>query len=149
VAPVWAEHLRLLIRSSIASLISLGIELLLVQVFDLLHVEPVASFVIVQILGTLMTFAGNKYWAFEASRTGRTVTEGSRAIVVFGGSFVLNTGLSSFGSYVLHAPPVLAFLGSQAVVWLGWNYPMNRWWVFRDGEHAEPPFNSSSSLPSS
>jgi putative flippase GtrA len=136
VPPVWAEHLRLLIRSSIASLISLLIELLLVQLFDFYRLEPVVSFVIVQILGTIMTFAGNKYWAFEASRTGKTVTEGSRALIVFGGSFVLNTALSSFGSYVLHAPAVLAFLGSQAVVWIGWNYPMNRWWVFRSTEHA-------------
>ncbi len=143
-APAWTEHLRLLLRSSIASLVSLGIELALVQLFDVLRVEAVASFVIVQILGTIMTFAGNKYWAFEASRTGKTMSEGSRAIVVFGGSFVLNTTLSSFGSYVLHAPPVLAFLGSQAVVWLAWNYPMNRWWVFRRHEHhaghADPSF---------
>ena len=139
-APPWAEHLRLLVRSSIASLVSLAIELLLVQVFDVLNVEPVTSFIVVQILGTIMTFAGNKYWAFEASSTGRTMAEGSRALVVFGGSFVLNTALSSFGSYVLHAPPVLAFLGSQAVVWLCWNYPMNRWWVFRHAGHARPSF---------
>jgi len=136
VSPAWAGHLRTLLRSSIASLISLAIELGVVQAFDLLKIEPVISYVVVQILGTIMTFAGNKYWAFEASRTGRTVTEGSRAVIVFGGSFVFNTGLSSFGSYVLHLPPVLAFLGSQAVVWLAWNYPMNRWWVFRRTEIA-------------
>jgi putative flippase GtrA len=136
VAPVWAEHLRLLVRSSIASLVSIGIELLLVQIFDFFRIEPVISFVIVQILGTIMTFAGNKYWAFEATHTGRTVTEGSRAIIVFGGSFVFNTALSSFGTYTLHAPPVLAFLGSQAIVWLVWNYPMNRWWVFPHRGHA-------------
>ena len=133
--PAWAEHLRILVRSSIASLISLGIELLLVQLFDSFRVEPLASFIIVQILGQIMTFTGNKYWAFEAKHTGKTVTEGSRAILVFGGSFVLNTVLSSFGSYALHIPPVLAFLGSQAVVWLVWNYPMNRWWVFRRHGH--------------
>jgi putative flippase GtrA len=137
VPPVWAEHLRLLIRSSIASLISLAIELLLVQVFDFFQVEPLASFIIVQILGTIMTFAGNKYWAFEAKDTGKTVTEGSRALLVFGGSFVFNTALSSFGSYWLHIPPVLAFLASQALVWLAWNYPMNRWWVFRHPQLAK------------
>jgi putative flippase GtrA len=126
-----ARHLRILIRSSVASLVALGIELLLVQLLDILNVEPIVSYVVVQILGTIMTFAGNKYYAFEASRSGRTVTEGWRALVVFGGSFVLNTALSSLGSYVLHAPPVVAFLGSQAVVWACWNYPMNRWWVFR------------------
>lgn len=135
-SPAWAGHLRTLLRSSIASLVSLAIELGLVQAFDLLKIEPFISYIVVQTLGTIMTFAGNKYWAFEASRTGRTVTEGSRAAVVFGGSFVLNTGLSSFGSYVLHLPPVLAFLGSQAFVWLAWNYPMNRWWVFRRTEIA-------------
>lgn len=138
-SPSWTGHLRTLIRSSIASLISIAIELLLVQVLDLLDVEPVISYVVVQILGTIMTFAGNKYWAFEASRTGRTVTEGSRALIVFGGSFVFNTALSSLGSYVLHAPPVVAFLGSQAVVWLVWNYPMNRWWVFPNSHNTAPP----------
>lgn len=133
----WSE-VRTLIRSSIASLISLVIELGLVQLFDMLHVEPIISYVVVLILGTVMTFAGNKYWAFEASHTGRTVAEGSRALIVFGGSFVLNTALSSFGSYVVHLPPVLAFLGSQAVVWLGFNYPMNRWWVFRRPQNLTP-----------
>ena len=77
--PSWTGHLRTLIRSSIASLISIAIELLLVQLLDIAGVEPVISYIIVQILGTIMTFAGNKYWAFEASRTGRTITEGSRA----------------------------------------------------------------------
>lgn len=134
--PVWAEHLRVLVRSSIASLISLGIELLLVQVLDFFRVEPLISFVIAQILGTVMTFLGNKYWAFEAKHTGKTVTEGSRALIVFGGSFVFNTALSSFGSYILHIPAVLAFLGSQAIVYLAWNYPMNRWWVFPRHDHA-------------
>lgn len=133
-----AGHLRTLIRSSVASLVALGIELLLVQLLDLFDVEPVVSYVVVQILGTIMTFAGNKYYAFEASRSGRTATEGGRALVVFGGSFVFNTALSSLGSYVLHAPPVVAFLGSQAVVWAAWNYPMNRWWVFRHSNSPEP-----------
>jgi putative flippase GtrA len=138
VAPSWTGHLRTLIRSSIASLISIAIELLLVQLLDIAGVEPVISYIIVQILGTIMTFAGNKYWAFEASRTGRTITEGSRALIVFGGSFVFNTALSSLGSYVLHAPPVVAFLASQAVVWLCWNYPMNRWWVFPHRDSGPP-----------
>ncbi len=137
-SPHWVGHLRTLFRSSIASLISLVIELGLVQLFDMLHVEPLISYIVVLVLGTIMTFAGNKYWAFEASNTGRTVTEGSRALIVFGGSFVLNTALSSFGSYVLHLKPVLAFLGSQAVVWLAFNYPLNRWWVFRESQNLTP-----------
>jgi putative flippase GtrA len=128
-----------MIRSSIASIAALLVELGLVQLADVLHIEPVISYAVVQFLGTVMTFAGNKYWAFEAAQTGRTASEGTRAVIVFGGSFLFNTGLSSVGSYALHLPPVLAFLGSQAVVWLCWNYPMNRWWVF---PHRPPALDS-------
>jgi hypothetical protein len=51
-------------------------------------------------------------------------------MVVFGGSLALNTALPSLGSYVLHITPVASFAISQVIVYLSWNYPMNRWWVF-------------------
>jgi len=44
---------------------------------------------------------------------------------------VLNTAIPSFLTYRLHVEPVLAFIGSQIVVYLVWNYPGNRYWVFR------------------
>jgi putative flippase GtrA len=143
VSPAWASHIRTMFRSSIASIAALLIELGLVQLCDWLKVEPAISYAGVQLIGTLLTFAGNKYWAFEASATGRGMIEGTRAAIVFGGSFVFNTALSSLGSYVLHLPPVLAFLGSQAVVWLCWNFPMNRWWVFPHQHHHEPPASAA------
>ena len=136
-SPAWASHLRTLLRSSIASLVSLAIELGVVQAFDLLKIEPMISYIVVQILGTIMTFAGNKYWAFEASRTGRTVDRGLRAATrvrrqlrvqyrsVVVRSYACFTCRRCSRSWAL-----------RAVVWLAWNYPMNRWWLFRRTEIA-------------
>jgi putative flippase GtrA len=43
----------------------------------------------------------------------------------------LNTAIPSLLSYRLHLEPVLAFVVSQVFVYLVWNYPGNRFWVFR------------------
>jgi putative flippase GtrA len=44
---------------------------------------------------------------------------------------VLNTAIPSFLSYRLHVEPVVAFIISQVAVYAAWNYPGNRYWVFK------------------
>ena len=117
-------------KSTATSLIVIVIEVLLIELLELLHVPQVVSYAAVQIVGTSITFLTNKFWVFEAGRTGTVFSEGAKAIAVFGGSLVLNTALPSIGSYVIGLPPVPSFLGSQVIVYLSWNYPLNRWWVF-------------------
>ena len=56
--------------------------------------------------------------------------------IVFGGSWLLNTGIPSLLSYRAGLGPVLAFAISNVFVYVAWNYPLNRWWVF---EREEPP----------
>ena len=58
------------------------------------------------------------------------LSRGGKAAVVFAGSFALNIVLPSIATYGLHVLPVVAFTGAQVVVGLGWNFPLNRWWVF-------------------
>lgn len=96
-----------------------------------LTVEPAVAYAAVQFVATVITFTINKYWAFDAGQTGSLHGQGLRAVVVFGGSLALNTGIPSFFSYVLHVTPVVAFAISQVLVYLGWNYPLNRLWVFK------------------
>ena len=125
-----SRHFWTLARSTVTSLIVIVVEVLLILVLEDVRVPDAVSYGAVQIIGTSITFTFNKLWVFGAAKTGTVLEEGAKAIAVFGGSLVLNTALPSLGSYVLHAPPVAAFLASQVIVFLAWNYPLNRWWVF-------------------
>ncbi len=124
------RHLVTLVRSVTASAIVFCIELAGVALLDAARIAPVIAFGAVQIGATMLTFLFNKYWAFSAAHTGRGLFEGAKSIVVFAGSFVLNIALPSIATYAWHVVPVIAFTGSQIVVGLLWNFPLNRWWVF-------------------
>ncbi len=124
------DHLWTFARSIATSLVVIVVEVLLILALEQVYVPDAVSYGAVQIIGTAITFTFNKLWVFGAAKTGTVLAEGAKAIAVFGGSLALNTGLPSVGSYVLHAPPVAAFLASQVIVFLAWNYPLNRWWVF-------------------
>jgi putative flippase GtrA len=117
------------VRSAAASLIVFGIELALVALLAAAGASPTLYFAAVQIVGTIITFLLNKYWAFGAASTGRGYFEGVKSCVVFVGSFVLNIVLPLIA---LHAQlsPVLAFTTSQIVVGIAWTFPLNRRWVF-------------------
>jgi putative flippase GtrA len=142
-------HLRTLAKSTIVSIIVIVVEVVLIFVLDHLHVPDIVSYASVQILGTTITFVGNKYWVFDAGGVGSIFAQGAKAICVFVGSLVLNTVLPSIGSYGLGVAPVPSFLASQIIVYLAWNYPMNRWWVFpsRPSQPSRPSRPSRPSLP--
>lgn len=126
------SHFKALTRSSIASLIATGAELALLPLLvHVLGVEPWVSYAAVQFLANAVSFALYKYWAFEAGRYGSLRNQYLKQLVIFGGSLALNTAIPSLLSYRLHLDPVLSFAISQVVVYLGWNYPGNRYWVFR------------------
>ncbi|MGZ3428515.1 MAG: GtrA family protein, partial [Polyangia bacterium] len=85
----------------------------------------------VQFYCNAVSFLLYKYWAFDAAHVGRGSVQYARQLVIFGGSLALNTAIPSVLSYRLHIEPVIAFIASQVVVYLAWNYPGNRYWVFR------------------
>jgi putative flippase GtrA len=125
-----------LIRSAIASLIATGCELgllsLLVRRFDVPHWVGYFS---VQFVANAIGFLLYKFWAFRAGRQGSLPAQYVRQLVLFGVSLLLNTGVSSLFSYRLGLEPELAFVLSNVIVYLGWNYPGNRYWVFRSSVH--------------
>ena len=130
--------LRTFGRATVVSLFATGVEFavlpLLVYVAAL--PRPVA-FAGVQVLANVITFALYKLWAFEARHTGSTGVQFLRQCVVFGGSWVLNTVLPTvLGTYGVEA--VLSFALSNIVVYLAWNYPCNRFWVFKEAALPRP-----------
>jgi putative flippase GtrA len=94
-------------------------------------VAPWVAYASVQLLANALTFVLYKYWAFDAARIGTLGHQYTKQLVIFGGSLLLNTLLSSLLSYRLHLEPTLAFALSNIFVYLAWNYPGNRFWVFR------------------
>jgi putative flippase GtrA len=128
----WLQSGRIntLGRSVVVSLAVFVVELTGVAACDALGVASAIAFAAVQLVGTCLTFLANKYWTFDAAKTGRGPREVVRSAAVFAGSFALNIALPSAATYFMRLRPTIAFTVSQIVVGLGWNYPMNRWWVF-------------------
>ncbi|HEY7958369.1 MAG TPA: GtrA family protein [Polyangia bacterium] len=123
--------MKALTRASLASLAATGLELaLLPLLIHVLHFEQWISYAVVQLFANAVTFVLYKFWAFEA-RHGSTRAQYLKQLVIFGGSLCLNTAIPSFLSYRLHVEPVVAFALSNVFVYLSWNYPGNRFWVFR------------------
>jgi putative flippase GtrA len=97
-------------RSGATSILAGGAEVVTLALFNRLALPLVAAFALVQVVGTTITFTLNKFWVFGAGRSGRVFGEGARALVVFAGSFTLNTVLPSIAAYHLGFPPVVALV---------------------------------------
>ena len=126
------SHARTLTRSTIASIAATGTEFALLPILVyVLHVRDWLAYSSVQFVANAISFLLYKYWAFEAAKIGDIRTQYVKQLVIFAGSLILNTAIPSFFSYRLHLDQVLAFLISQVFVYLAWNYPGNRYWVFK------------------
>jgi putative flippase GtrA len=125
------RELRFLSRAAIVSIAATGLEFLILPSVG--RIMPTwASFASVQILANLVTFLLYKYWAFDAARVGSLRRQYAKQSVVFGGSWLLNTGIPSLLFYGVALGPRAAFAVSNVVVYLAWNYPLNRAWVFQN-----------------
>lgn len=127
---------RATIASGIATATEIGLLWLLVHP---LRVPKWVAFWAVQFYCNAATFLLYKYWAFDAAELGKLRTQYAKQLVIFGGSLALNTAIPSFLSYRLHVEPVIAFIISQVIVYLGWNFPGNRFWVFKQQQHRQEP----------
>jgi putative flippase GtrA len=126
------SHKRVLAKSTIASIVATGTEFALLPILvHVLHVRDWLAYSSVQFVANAITFLLYKYWAFEAADIGRIETQYAKQLVIFAGSLLFNTAIPSLLSYRLHLEQTLSFLISQVVVYLAWNYPGNRYWVFK------------------
>jgi putative flippase GtrA len=131
-APPPPSHARALTKSTLASIVATGVEFALLPLLvHLVHVRPWIAYAAVQFVANAISFTLYKYWAFEAAHVGSMRAQYLKQLFIFAGSLVLNTAIPSLLSYRMHLEPVLAFAISQVIVYLGWNYPGNRYWVFK------------------
>jgi len=133
--PPPPRELIYLSRATLVSIVATGLEFLILPA-AVQWVEKWVAFASVQLLANLVTFIFYKYWAFDAAKRGSVTRQYAKQTVVFGGSWLLNTGIPSLLSYRMGMSPILAFAISNVFVYLGWNYPLNRYWVFEKDEPA-------------
>jgi putative flippase GtrA len=126
---------RTFARSIVTSIFSTAVDfatlLLLDKVIDYRLATAIGT-----VVGFLTNFTINRYWAFEASE-GALHWQFVRVLPVQAGSTLWQTlGMwLAVGSLGLHL--TVAKIIVSAVVYLVWNYPMNRHFVF-GGKPAQP-----------
>jgi len=122
---------RTLLRSMLTSAVATASDFVAAHALHGVKVPPTAATVLGCMVGGCVAFALNRNWAFYA-RDGRKRTQVVRFLFVWATSALLNAAgvglllLPGGGGQFTHA-----WLMTRAVVYLGWNYPLLRWFVFR------------------
>lgn len=127
VGPAGGDVFR---RSLLTSLLTTALDFgTLVGLTELGHVDYVVATWIGTVVGSLANFSINKLWAFEA----RAIPAGpalARFVAVQAGASALHTlGVWALTRF-LRLPYPLSKLAVATAVYLGWNFPLNRWFVF-------------------
>ncbi len=118
-------------RSALTSLLTTALDLgTLTGLVEILGVDYVLATWIGTVVGSLSNFAINRLWAFDVrDRPGKG--QFARFLLVQAGSSLLHTlGVWSFTRF-LGLPYQASKIVISVLVYLVWNYPMNRWFVFR------------------
>jgi putative flippase GtrA len=136
-------------RSVLTSILSTAVDFAtLVGLVELVHLDYKLATFIGTIVGFLTNFTINRQWAFEATH-GHVGWQFARVLPVQGGS----TALQTLGVWLFHTLLGMRYWTAKIVVsvlvYLGWNYPMNRFWVFPHRRPMASPEAPLASPPSS
>jgi putative flippase GtrA len=101
----------------------------LTSLVELFHLDYVLATWIGTVVGSLSNFFINRAWSFRASWQPRTGQFFRFLLVQVGASALHTTGVWLLTRF-LHLPYPVSKLVVAALVYLTWNYPMNRWVVF-------------------
>jgi len=126
------------LRANLASVVATGVDWVLVTALVLVHVHYLAAAAAGAVAGGVADFSLKRHWAFDRAGKGRLHAEGLRYLAASGASLGWNLAASWALVGRLGAPPVTGVIAASALVGLAWNYPIHRWWVFRDATAAQP-----------
>ncbi len=117
-------------RNTLASIFTTALDFFtLTGLVELFHVNYVLATWFGTVVGSLSNFSINRVWSYRASWQPRT-GQFFRFIVVQVGASAFHT----LGVWLLtrfaQLPYPVSKLVASVLVYLAWNYPMNRWLVF-------------------
>jgi putative flippase GtrA len=117
-------------RSVVTSLFTTALDFgTLVGLTELAGVNYVVATWIGTVVGSLSNFTINKLWAFYASDHPALPALARFVLVQVGASGLHTAGVWALTRFA-HLPYPYSKLVVAVAVYLGWNYPLNRWFVF-------------------
>ncbi len=118
-------------RSALTSTFTTALDFgTLTALVELGHVNYVLATWVGTVVGSLSNFAINRVWAFDARDRPRAGQFMRFIAVQAAASFLHTAGVWVFTRF-LGLPYQVSKAVISLLVYLGWNYPMNRWFVFR------------------
>jgi putative flippase GtrA len=102
---------------------------LLLLLVSRLHVQYLLAAIAAGVCGFVVSFMINRSWAFEG-RAGCPRRQLVKHAVVVGGGIALGTALMWLLVSRLHLPYQVGWLGGGALVFMGWTYPMQRFFTY-------------------
>lgn len=136
-------------RHQIASFISTAVDFgTMVLAVELLHFSPVAGTIAGASCGAVTNFQLGRHFTFAAHHE-HVGHQALRYALVSGAS----AGLNALGEYALHDVLGVQYFGARAVVAVAvslfWNFPLQRYFVFRAARQAAEAAASVPSAPQS
>jgi putative flippase GtrA len=124
------------VHTNIASLIATTVDyIILIVSYKLFHLELQSATILGVVLGGLTFFLLAHSWVFDP--TGRSIrSEGWRFFFVWAISLILNV----IGTILLARLPIPYFIArilGSILVFIFWNYPMNKFWAFAKNTKAK------------
>jgi putative flippase GtrA len=128
---VASGEIRSWIRNALTSVFTTALDFgVLTGLVELFHVSYVISTFSGTVVGAVSNFTINRKWSYEAT-DGQAHLQLVRFLPVQAGS----SGLQTLGVWLVtdqaHVQYMISKLVVATLVYLVWNYPMNRWFVFR------------------
>lgn len=94
------------------------------------HIFYTNSILISGLCGAVVNYSLNRYWTFDA-RSVTKITQLKRFVVVVMGSILLKSSGTYLLTELLHLDYKISRLCVDAVVSLGFNFTLQKYWVFK------------------
>lgn len=118
-------------RNATAALTATGIDFALFSTLVTIGLAPPVATLLGAVSGGIVNFTMNRSWTFDASGSKRTMAR--RYVLVSGASAALNASLVLALLWIPEQHVTVSWLVARGLIFLGWNYPLHRDYVFAHG----------------
>lgn len=105
---------------------------LMIALTELYQWNYVYAIIVGGTVGAVINFSINKYWTFQSETFSNSFEEGLKFLCVVCGSIILKSAGTFLFTECLHIDYRISRLITDALVCFGFNYTLQRLWVFND-----------------